>query len=307
MGRIVDPLCQMGAVIDTDNGRLPIKITGKRPLTAIDHTLPVASAQVKSCLMIAGLLADGETVVTEPVPTRDHSERMLRHFGVDVRCGHGTVRVNGDARLSAKEISVAGDISAAAFFLIAAACLPGSEIKVTDIGLNPTRRGFLDILRNAGVDLNVSVGEEKSCEPTGAVVIRGHDPAPEGQNMLRLSGPDIPGIIDELPILAVFGACMGGIEIRDAGELRYKETDRIAAVVEDLRGMRADIEEFPDGLRVKRSNLKGAVVDSFGDHRIAMAFAVAGLVAEGETEIIRAECVDVSFPGFFDVLAGVSR
>ena len=306
MGRIVEPLRQMGAIIDTNGYRLPIKITGKRPLNAIEHTPAVASAQVKSCVMIAGLLADGETVVKESVQTRDHTERMFEWFGVDVKHDGGAVSVSDTGRSTWRDVSVPGDISAAAFFIVAAACLPGSEITISDLGLNPQRTRFLDVLRNAGIDIAVSNETMRANEPVGTVIVRGHGTAVDGRDMLRLSGPDIPVIIDELPILAVFGARTGGIEVRDAGELRQKETDRIAAVVENLRRMGADVEEFADGFTVGSSDVKGSVVESFGDHRIAMAFAVGGLLADGDTEIIGPECVDVSFPGFFEVLAGVS-
>ncbi len=310
MKRIIAPLSEMGAIIDDVDGHAPLTIVGKRPLTRIEFRLPVASAQLKSSVLLAGLFAEGETTVIEPVATRDHTERMLRGFGVDVRVseaeGGRRISVSGDDRLLAQDITVPGDISSAAFFLVAAACIEGSELEIPNAGLNPTRTGVLDILRRFGASIEIEDERESGGEPIGTLVVRHQGRLGAVEN--RVEGEIVANIIDEVPILAVFGTQIeGGIEIRDAGELRVKESDRIAAVAENLRRMGAEVEEFEDGLRVGRSSLKGAVIDSFGDHRIAMAFAVAGLFADGETEIRGAECAAVSFPAFFDVLSSVTN
>ncbi len=306
MGRIMEPLSKMGAEIESANGRAPIKIHGVNPLGSISYELPVASAQIKSCILLAGLNGNGETTVIEPIPTRDHTERMLRWFGVDVReasIGDTGKRIclSGDTRLTAADMTVPSDISAAAFFLIAACCLEDSDITVRNVGLNSTRGAVIDILRRFGADIRFENQGEQNNEPVGDVrVIAGLTARTEP----LIKGDVIANLIDELPILAILGTQLEkGLEVRDAAELRVKETDRIAAIVENLRRMGAEAEEFEDGFKVRKSKLTGARVESFGDHRIAMAFAVAGLLADkGETEIIGAECVDVSFPGFFETL-----
>ena len=283
---------------------------GRNPLKALRFELPVASTQLKSCVLLAGLNAVGETTVIEPVATRDHTERMLRGFGVDVResaDGSGkSVSVSGNAQLRANDIQIPSDISSAAFFLVAAACLPESRIEMPGVGLNPTRTGIISVLRRFGASIETRDEIVSGGEPIGTLVVTGGGPLAAENN--RVDGEIVANLIDEVPILAVFGTqTESGIEIRDAGELRIKESDRIAAVAENLRRMGADVEEFEDGLRVGPSRLKGAVIDSFHDHRIAMAFAIAGLFAEGETEIIGAGSAAVSFPEFFDVLSSVSN
>lgn len=309
MRRVIGPLSEMGAALESTDGHAPLKIRGRGRLNAIDFELPVASAQLKSCVLLAGLFAEGETTVIEPVPTRDHTERMLRGFGVNVRIddqGEGKrITVAGDARLTATDLRVPSDVSSAAFFLVVAACLGSSRIELPGVGLNPTRTGIVDVLRQFGADIEFRDQRESGGEPIGTIFVRGRaDLKAPTVNIIR--GDIVANLIDEVPILAVFGTQIdGGIEIRDAGELRVKESDRIAAVVENLKRMGAEVEEFDDGLRVGRSDLNGAKIDSFGDHRIAMAFAVAGLFADGETEIIGAESAAVSFPGFFDALASV--
>ena len=310
MKRVIGPISEMGASVDSVEGHAPLKISGKRPLKPIEFRLPVASAQLKSCVLLAGLYADGETTVIEPVATRDHTERMLRGFGVDVRVSDASdarsITVDGGARLKATDITVPGDISSAAFFLVAASCIEGSRLEMPNVGLNPTRTGVLDVLRRFGADIEISDEGESGGEPIGTLIVKHH--AELSAANARVEGAIVANLIDEVPILAVFGTQVeGGIEIRDAGELRVKESDRIAAVAENLRKMGAEVEEFEDGLRVNKSRLNGAVVDSFGDHRIAMAFAVAGLFAEGETEIRAAECAAVSYPRFFDVLSSVTN
>jgi 3-phosphoshikimate 1-carboxyvinyltransferase len=307
MGRVIDPLQEMGAKIESTNGRAPLVIAPERPLTGVEHHLRIASAQIKSCLLLAGLSATGTTTVHEPAPTRDHTERMLRWFGAEIgTTAEGAISVRGGQTLSAGSFSVPGDISSAAFFLVAAACLDGSEMMLEGVGLNPTRTGIIEVLRQAGVDLSITAERTECGEPVGDIAVRGSAANLSAAKMLRLDGPAIANIIDEIPVLAVLGTQLGqGIEIRGAAELRVKESDRIRTVVEGLRRMGADVEEFEDGLRVMPTRLSGGRIDSHGDHRIAMAFAVAGLIAEDETEILGADCVDVSFPRFFETLASV--
>ena len=331
MRRVVEPLELMGARLSTEDGHAPLRVEGLRPLHAIEYTTPVASAQVKSCVLLAGLGAQGRTRVNESEPTRDHTERMLRWLGVNVSTGFERGRevergfegerggqagrffaeLEGAAPFDARDIVVPGDISSAAFLVAAAAMLEGSELHVEGVGLNPTRAGAFETLRALGADVSEVDLSERCNEPIGDVRARGAGmltPAREGSNVLR--GAAIPSLIDELPLLAVVGSqTEGGLEIRDARELRVKESDRISAVVENLRAMGAEVEEYEDGMRVEGPTvLRGARVRSFGDHRIAMAFAVAALAAEGETYIEGAEeCVAVSFPEFFPLLESVTE
>lgn len=310
MGRVITPLEKMGAVIESSDGKAPLHLMGGRRLSGIEYELPVASAQVKSCVLLAGLNAEGTTGVIEPTPTRDHTERMLRGFGVDVEItvlGSGRrISVRGGSRLTAADLIVPGDVSSAAFFLVAAAILPGSDVTITDVGLNPTRSAIFDVLKAYGVEVQILNKRISAGEPIGDIRIRSSQP-PVRPADYTIRGEMVANLIDEVPVLAVLGACSeGGLEIRDAGELRVKESDRIASIVANLRAMRAEIEEFEDGFRVRRSELKGGQLDSFGDHRIAMAFAVAGLAAEGETMIESAECAAVSFPAFFEVLGSLA-
>jgi len=306
MKRIIAPLTQMGATVSSTDGRAPLAIAGQRPLKAIEYHPPVASAQIKSCLLFAGLFADGETAVFEPIATRDHTERMLRWFGVDVTADNGRISVTGDAILTARDIVIPGDVSAAAFFAIAAACLEGSVVTMPRVGVNQSRRAILNILQSLGARIEVSTISKVCNESVADIRVVGGLGSNAARTTTVIRGETIAKIIDEIPILAVFGTQLeGGIEIRDAAELRVKESDRIATVVENLKRMGAEVTEFNDGLRVQRSELQGAVIDSHGDHRIAMAFAVAGLLASGETEIVDAECAAVSFPGFFETLESV--
>jgi 3-phosphoshikimate 1-carboxyvinyltransferase len=303
MQRIVEPLTAMGASIESTDGHLPLRIAGGdlRPLAA---PFPVMSAQVKSCLLIAGTYVNGETALIDSAATRDHTERMMQWLGADIELRRRSVRLRG-GHLAARDIAVPGDISSAAFFVIAAACLPGCDIRLNGVGLNPTRTAFLDLVKAAGADINIENVEEVGNEPRGDLHIRG---GLAGGEPLMITPDTVPKVIDELPVLAVLGTQLtDGIRIENAGELRHKETDRLSAMADNLRLMNADVEVYGDSMRVHPSALKGAVVDPRGDHRIAMALAVAGLLAEGETEIINAECVDISFPGFFDTLASVAR
>jgi 3-phosphoshikimate 1-carboxyvinyltransferase len=312
MRRVIEPLTAMGARIESNENRLPLKIAGANPLHAISYEPPVASAQVKSCVLLAGLNADGKTSVVERTPTRDHTERMLRWFGAEVEenetDGGKIISVSGDALLTARDFVVPSDVSSAAFFLVAAACLKDSEILLPNVGFNRTRRAVVEVLQNFGASVEILNETENCNEPVADLLVRGGEnlQPKTAENVLR--GEIIANLIDEIPVLAVFGTQIeGGLEVRDAGELRVKESDRIAAVVENLRRMNARIEEFADGFRVEKSALNGARIDSFGDHRIAMAFAVAALFARGETEISGAESAAVSFPEFFETLESVTK
>ncbi len=318
MARIIEPLQMMGASISSDDGRAPLVIHGHKPLRAISYELPVASAQLKSCILLAGLNADGKTEVIENEVTRDHTERMLRGFGAQIESGavereganaRFTI-VNGPARFLARDLSVPGDISSAAYFIAAAALLPGSSLQVKDVGVNPTRVLFLEQLRALGLNVEIVNAREESSEPVGLIRVHGSEKqtsSPKSDSPMMIQGLIVPRLIDELPLLAVAGSQIeGGIEIRDAAELRVKESDRIATTAQNLRAMGAQVDEFDDGLRVGgRAQLRGTKIDPRGDHRIAMAFAVAGLLAEGATEITDSECVAVSFPEFFDLLESV--
>ena len=318
MARIIEPLRMMGATISSNDGRAPLVIHGHRPLNGINYELLVASAQLKSCILLAALNADGRTEVIENEVTRDHTERMLSEFGVQVETGETGregakarfAAVAGPARFQARDISIPGDVSSAAYFIAAAALLPGSSLEVTGVGVNPTRVLFLKQLRALGLDVEIIDAREESNELVGVIRARGSEkqtPFTKSGSTMMIHGMMVPQLIDELPLLAVAGSQIaGGIEIRDAAELRVKESDRIATTALNLRAMGAEVEEFDDGLQVGGgARLRGAKIDPRGDHRIAMAFTVAGLIAEDETEITGAECVAVSFPEFFELLASV--
>jgi 3-phosphoshikimate 1-carboxyvinyltransferase len=303
MARIIMPLSEMGAAIEAaDGGRPPLKIHGG-PLKAIHYRPEVASAQVKSCVLFAGLYAEGETVVQEPIRTRDHGEIALRAFGVEVERQGNASRIVGGQRLRAIEAHVPGDLSSAAFFLCAAALFPGSQINLPGILMNPTRARLLDILVQMGLKLSITHLEEHEGELVGSIEARGGD-----WTGAVIAGGDAAALIDEIPVLAAAAPyCSGGLEVRDGKELRVKESDRIAAVAANLRKMGAEVEERPDGMRIPGGqHLHGAELDSFGDHRIAMAFAVAALRAEGESTILGADAAAVSYPAFFEELAGVT-
>jgi 3-phosphoshikimate 1-carboxyvinyltransferase len=300
MERIRKPLEAMGARLTLTDGHAPLTIEGGA-LKAIDYTTPVPSAQLKSCILLAGLQTAGTTTVREAVRTRDHSELALRAFGAQVERTLDSVSISGPQKLYAIEAAVPGDISSAAFFLCAAALFPGSSLVLDALGLNPTRAALLDVLTALGAQISVLDLEEKNAELVGTVRITGPD---EGLGTAEVSGALAAQLIDELPALAAIGPfTSGGIRIRDAMELRVKESDRIALVVKNLRAMGGEIEEFEDGLDVPGGQkLHGATIDSGGDHRIAMAFSVAALRAEGETLIQGAESVAISFPEFFNLL-----
>ncbi len=322
MKRIMLPLAKMGAKIEAADNHAPLKIYGVNPLRAINYDLPVASAQVKSCVLLGGLNADGITTVNSPkakirIPTsRNHTELMLKFFGAEIEetfIEDGDefihwVSIDGTSKLTAKNFEVPSDVSSAAFFLVAGSVLKDSEIVLKNVGLNETRTAIVEVLRNFGADIEVLNSREVCGETVGDLRVRGSENlAPKVESNL-ISGETVAALIDEIPILAVFGSQLeNGLEVRNAEELRVKESDRIKSVVENLRRMNAEVEEFSDGFKVEKSQLKGAKVDSFGDHRIAMAFAVAALSATGETEIIDADCAKVSFPEFFDVLADITK
>jgi 3-phosphoshikimate 1-carboxyvinyltransferase len=301
MRRVIEPLSQMGARIRSrEGGYAPLEIEGAR-LAPIEYTLPVPSAQVKSAVLLAGLFAEGVTSVIEPVRTRDHTELALAEFGARVEHEGRAIRVHGRPRLKAKALAVPGDLSSAVFFLAAALVLPNSQLVIHNVGLNPTRSAVLDVLAPMGAPINLISVRSANGELVGDIAVR-YEPLKGGV----IEGNAIPQLIDELPALAVLGPFTEqGIEIRNAEELRVKESDRIAALADNLRRMGAQVEERPDGLRVEgrsAGRLHGAEIDPRGDHRMAMAFAVAALGAEGETVIRDAECAAVSYPSFFPTL-----
>ena len=305
MERIRKPLAEMGANITLTDGHAPVTINGTQ-LSAIDYTTPVPSAQVKSCVLLAGLQTAGNTTVRESLRTRDHSELALRAFGAELTRSIDSVTLSGPQALRAIEAAVPGDISSAAFFLCAAALFPGSGLLLDGIGLNPTRATLLDVLTALGARIAVLQIQESHSELVGTVQITTD---PQGLGSTAISGALAAQLIDELPVLAAIGPyTSGGIRIRDAKELRVKESDRIALVARNLRAMGAEVEEFEDGLDVPGGQtLHGAVIDSGGDHRIAMAFSVAALRAEGDTLIQGAESAAISFPEFFDLLDRVAE
>jgi len=303
MARIAQPLRKMGAQIDAvADDFAPLSIKGGM-LTPIDYTLPVASAQVKSCLLLAGLYSEGVTKILEPAESRDHTERMLSFFEGRVEKNGSGISVKGPARLKGQNISVPGDLSSAAFFIAAAVLVKNSEIVLESIGINPTRTAFLDLLINMGANIEMSNSKEVNNEPVADIQVKSS--ALKG---VTISGETIPALIDEIPILAILATQADGItKISDAQELRHKESDRLRTVTLNLKKMCAHVEEKIDGLTIKGPvQLKASELDSFHDHRIAMSFAVAGLIAPSKSVINNAECVDVSCPGFYQELARLS-
>lgn len=299
MARIIKPLEMMGARIEAqDGGRPPLRLTGAS-LKAIDYKLPVASAQVKTSLLFAGLFAHGTTRIEEPIQTRDHGELALQAFGAQIDRRMREVSIGGGQKLHGIEAIVPGDISSAAFFLCAAGLFPESRLTIPGLLLNPTRARLLDVLIGLGLRITMADLEEQHGELVGTLEVRGG-----GLKGARISSGDTAALIDEIPVLAAIAPYTSdGIEIRDARELRVKESDRIASVANNLRLMGAEVEVFEDGLRIPGGQkLHGASLDSFGDHRIAMAFAVAALRADGDTEIKGAEAAVISYPEFFSVL-----
>jgi len=302
MGRIAKPLRMMGASIE---GRMannevyaPLKIMGGN-LCPIQYELPVASAQVKSAVLLAGLFANGVTSVIERVSSRDHTERMLEHFEAAINVAGHESRVTGCSEFEGTEIDIPGDISSAAFFMVASTIIPHSEIRILNVGVNPTRTGIIDVLHRMGAEVEIQNERILSEEPRADLIVRS-----SALRAIKLDGEIIPRIIDEIPIIAVAATQAEGVtEIRGAKELRIKESDRIATLSSELRKLGAEIEELEDGLRITGpTKLKGTTLQSYGDHRIAMAMAVAGLIAEGETVVEDTECIETSFPGFSGLL-----
>jgi 3-phosphoshikimate 1-carboxyvinyltransferase len=299
MKRIIDPLRRFGATIQArDNNYLPLKIQGGR-LNAIDFTMPVASAQVKSAVLLAGLQARGLTKVHEPVPSRNHTEIALAEFDAHIKTNLNLIEIEGGRELQGKEFTVPGDLSSAAFFIAAALAVPNSKLRLTGVGLNPTRTGFISLLEEVRARISLSQLSDMNGEPAGDIIVETSELAG-----MDIGGAWIPNIIDEIPMLAVLGTrTRKGIRIRDAAELRAKESDRIRAVAQNLRALGAEVEEHPDGLFVPGPQpLRSGVIDSFGDHRIAMAFAIGALFADGPVTIEHPECAAISFPGFFELL-----
>ena len=305
MERVRKPLLEMGASIHLKDGHAPVEITGGK-LRGIDYRTPVPSAQVKTALLFAGLQAEGTTTVTEAVRTRDHGELALRAFGAEIRRTNDSVNITGGQKLHAIEATVPGDMSSAAFFLCAAALFPQSSLLLDQLGMNPTRATLLDVLTALGAKINVLDLEENQGELIGSVQLTA--PA-QGLGATEICGALAAQLIDELPVLAAIAPyTRGGIRIRDARELRVKESDRIALVAQNLRAMGAEVQEFEDGLDVPGGQrLHGALVDSGGDHRIAMAFAITALRAEGDTLIAGADAAAISFPEFFALLEQVTE
>jgi len=310
MRRIIEPLEIMGARIESNDGKPPLKIVGSDRLNPITYQLPVASAQVKSAILFAALFANGRTTVIEKSTSRDHTERLFNGFGVPIATSSDlSITIDGPARFTGGAITIPGDISSAAYFIAAAMLLPNSELTIEAVGLNPTRAAFLTVFRSWGAQITTTDLRSESNEPIGTINVNGGLRLAAREEDRVLSGSMIPSLIDELPLLAVVGTQLrGGIQIRDAEELRLKESDRLQATATNLRAMGANVEEFDDGLAVSGpTQLRGAAIESYGDHRIAMAFSVAALFAEGETEIKNSECVAVSFPEFFELLNSLAE
>ena len=303
MGRVMKPLAEMGARIEARDGQYPPLLIHGAPLRAIDYTLPVASAQVKTCVLFAGLFAEGETIVREPLRTRDHTEIALREFGAEISVKQRVITLPGRPILTGRELIVPSDLSSAAFFLVAGLLIPGSHIVIQNVGLNPTRTALLDFLLGIGAVIRILRIESVNGEPIGDIEVR-YAPVRGGVIESEMAA----ALIDEIPVLAVLGAASDeGLIVRDAGELRVKETDRIATVADNFRRMGIEIEVTPDGMKIPgKQTFRAAEFDSFGDHRIAMAFAVAALRASEPSTIDNAEAASVSFPEFWNILEGLS-
>ncbi len=298
MRRIIVPLERMGARIASAAGRPPLTIDGTAQLAAIDFEAEVPSAQVKSAVLLAGLHAHGITRVVESLPTRDHTERALEAFGGEVLRAGTAVAVRGGQRLAGRIVQVPGDISSAAFWMVAAAALPGSEVRIEEVGLNPTRTGVIDILRRYGAEIEVERSADSAGEPMGTIIVRAQQPG-----SVVIAPDEVPGVIDELPVLAALATHGGELRVSGAQELRVKESDRISSLAGGLRRMGAEIDEARDGFHVRgRQRLRGGEVDAENDHRLAMAFAIAALGATGPTTIHDAGAAAVSYPEFFSVL-----
>jgi 3-phosphoshikimate 1-carboxyvinyltransferase len=299
MKRVINPLSEMGAEIEsTNNGYAPLTIHGKK-LKAIEYTMPVASAQVKSSILLASLFAEGETVINEPVASRDHTEIMLNYFGADIKNTNGRIVSKPVKELYGKPVAVPGDISSAAFFMVAGLIVPNSHIIIENVGINPTRTGIIDAIRAMGGDINI-INERSS----GGEAVADIEVKSSKLKATTLSGDIIPRMIDEIPVFAVAALCAEGTTyVKDAQELKVKESNRIATMSEELGKMGVEITETEDGMIIPgNQKLHGAVTESHLDHRVAMSIAIAALVADGETTINNADCVAISFPDFYDIL-----
>jgi 3-phosphoshikimate 1-carboxyvinyltransferase len=297
MERVADPLRRMGADVQTTDGHAPITINGNRPLRALDHQLPVASAQVLGAICFAALSADGRTTIHVPGPTRDHTERMLAALGVDVVRDAYATTIHGPARLRAFDLTVPGDFSSAAVWLVAATIHPGAAVTLNGVGLNPTRTALIDVLREMGASISVNATGTEGGEPVGDITVQ----TAGRLRAVSVSPDSVPALIDELPLLAVaMAAAEGTSEVRGAAELRVKESDRIATVAAALDAIGAEVDELPDGWRIRRGNTRSARVRTAGDHRVAMAMAVAGWVGLAESVVLDdRECVAISYPSFW--------
>jgi len=298
MKRVADPLGKMGAQIETaDGGRPPLRVKGHQKLRGIDYQLPVPSAQVKSSILLAGLYAEGETTVTEPAPTRDHTERMLRGFGYEVEVSGASARVRGGGRLRACDVDVPADVSSAAFFLVGASIASGSDLLLEHVGMNPTRTGVLNILRLMGADIEITNRRDVGGETVADLRVRA-----SRLHGIRIPEDQVPLAIDEFPALFIAAACADGETVlTGAEELRVKESDRIAVMAQGLARLGIDFVERPDGIAIQGGRLRGGEIDSCGDHRIAMSFSMAALRADGPVTIRDCKNVDTSFPGFADL------
>ncbi|HMK55118.1 MAG TPA: 3-phosphoshikimate 1-carboxyvinyltransferase [Dissulfurispiraceae bacterium] len=304
MARVINPLKQMGASIFARGGDRypPLAIRGAG-LKAIDYTMPVASAQVKSCIMLAGLFANGVTVISEPQKSRDHTERMLAAMGAEICVDGLRVSVKGNARLRATDVAVPSDFSSAAFFIAGALLVPNSEVLIRGVGMNPTRTGLLKVLADMGAEIKIENSMDVSGEPVADIVC---STAP-ALKAVKIGGDIVPSLIDEFPILCILASCADGVtEIRGAQELRVKESDRIKAMATELAKLGVEVREYPDGMDITgNAQFSGGRVESYGDHRIAMSLSIAALLAHGPTVINNASCADISFPGFFEKLRGL--
>jgi 3-phosphoshikimate 1-carboxyvinyltransferase len=303
MRRIIEPLSLMGArIYGRNNDQLPPLAIKGGNLKSINYKSPVASAQVKSSILLASLYADGSTVIEEPAESRDHTERMLNLFGAKVESVNNKITIKEKNELTAQELLIPGDISSAAFFLVLASGVKGLKILIKNVGINPTRTGILEVLKSMGADITTTNKKNNCNEPVADLLAKGSK-----LNGIEISGKIIPKVIDELPILAVAATQAHGItELKDAEELRVKETDRIYAITAGLKKLGAKIEEKKDGFIIEGpTKLKGNICESFGDHRIGMALAIAGLMADGKTELRESECIDISFPEFTEILRRV--
>jgi 3-phosphoshikimate 1-carboxyvinyltransferase len=302
MKRVIEPLARMGASIDSVDGCAPLTIRGGG-LRAIEYTTPVPSAQIKSAVLLAGLHIDGRTTVHEPAPTRNHTELAVPAFGGSIEASGTTVHIDGGRRLHAVDLPVPGDVSSATFWAVAAAALPGSDVTIEGVGLNPSRTSLFDVLARAGAKVERVLDAGVIGEPTGSVRVRHDRLVP-----LVLTPEEVPGLIDELPALAALASAGGGLHVTGAAELRVKESDRISALAAGFRSLGGDIDEFPDGFHIRGHHpLRGGSADAAHDHRLAMAFAIAGLAASAPTTVTGAEAVDVSYPGFFETLHTLVR